>query len=105
MNQINAAKQRLFFALWPGDSVRSQLGEVSRQWTRRPIAEEKLHMTLVFLGDRDAEQRQCFVTRLRVLKPSRSYCSSITSGPGQDRASSGWAAVNPVKRCCNWCAS
>jgi len=60
VNQINAAKQRLFFALWPGDAVRSQLGEVSRQWTRRPIAEEKLHMTLVFLGDRDAEQRQCF---------------------------------------------
>ena len=52
--------QRLFFALWPNDSVRGQLAQAAHRWTRRPIADASLHMTLVFLGSRTLEERACF---------------------------------------------
>jgi RNA 2',3'-cyclic 3'-phosphodiesterase len=54
------ATQRLFFALWPDDKVRSQLAAAARRWTQHPIADTRLHVTLVFLGNRNAAERQCF---------------------------------------------
>lgn len=55
--------QRLFFALWPDDALRQQLVSRSKplvQTTRgRPVPVERLHITLVFLGDIDASQREC----------------------------------------------
>jgi 2'-5' RNA ligase len=45
---------RLFFALWPGDSVRAGLARWSRELHAlcggRIMAPEKLHVTLAFLG-------------------------------------------------------
>jgi len=55
-----AGTRRLFFALWPDGQVRAQLAEVSRHWTRRPVADDKLHMTLLFLGSRSEQERVCF---------------------------------------------
>jgi len=52
--------QRLFFALWPDDAVRERLVAASRQWSRHPVPEHNLHMTLVFLGDCTAAQRACY---------------------------------------------
>lgn len=52
--------QRLFFALWPDAAVRAQLAEASHRWTRRPVVDANLHMTLLFLGDCDLEQQCCF---------------------------------------------
>jgi len=52
--------QRLFFALWPDDEVRQRLAAASRQWSRHPVPEHNLHMTLVFLGDCTPEQRACY---------------------------------------------
>ena len=58
MNQ--AGSRRLFFALWPDAEVRAQLSAVARRWTRRPVADEKLHMTLIFLGQRNEQEVACF---------------------------------------------
>jgi 2'-5' RNA ligase len=55
-----AASRRLFFALWPDAEVRAQLAGVARRWTRRPVADEKLHMTLIFLGQRNEQNVACF---------------------------------------------
>jgi 2'-5' RNA ligase len=55
-----AATRRLFFALWPSAQVRAQLATVARGCSSRPVPEEKLHLTLVFLGQRDAQQTACF---------------------------------------------
>jgi 2'-5' RNA ligase len=45
---------RLFFALWPDEAVRKQLGKILReaslQHRGRPVQVENLHITLAFLG-------------------------------------------------------
>lgn len=46
--------KRLFFALWPDESLRSELIRVRDQlgWDRgKPVAPEKMHITLLFLGE------------------------------------------------------
>jgi 2'-5' RNA ligase len=48
------ATARVFFALWPSDSVRAALAHATRKAARacggRPVPEQNLHATLVFLG-------------------------------------------------------
>lgn len=57
-----SARQRLFFALWPGGVQREQL-EGYRPLLRgcggRPIRSENLHLTLAFLGNVDEATRKC----------------------------------------------
>lgn len=60
--------QRLFFALWPDDRVRSQLAAAARRWTQHSIAAANLHMTLVFLGNRTAVERQCFSEAVSTIR-------------------------------------
>jgi len=58
-----AARQRLFFALWPDDDTRSALARLARRRLRsgngRPIDARNLHLTLAFLGAVDAGFRVC----------------------------------------------
>jgi 2'-5' RNA ligase len=54
--------ERLFVALWPDDGVRAQLTQVCSRFALeggRVIASLNLHVTLVFLGNADAERRGC----------------------------------------------
>jgi RNA 2',3'-cyclic 3'-phosphodiesterase len=60
VNRSSEPTQRLFFALWPDEQVRARLADAARRWTRKPITDERLHLTLVFLGNRSAAERQCF---------------------------------------------
>jgi 2'-5' RNA ligase len=54
---------RAFFALWPGDGERRELHakavEVAARARGRAIAVEKLHLTLVFLGEIDERTVRC----------------------------------------------
>ena len=61
MNEQRESKKRLFFALWPDETTRSGLAKAARQWTRRPVPADNLHMTLQFLGACDAEQEACYI--------------------------------------------
>jgi 2'-5' RNA ligase len=52
-------KRRLFFALWPDPVTRKALAGVAHHWSRHPLADANLHMTLVFLGACDEPRQQC----------------------------------------------
>jgi 2'-5' RNA ligase len=60
MSVSRGETQRLFFALWPDNGVRRRLAELARQCSRRPVPEGNLHMTLLFLGERSRQERDCF---------------------------------------------
>ena len=55
--------QRLFFALWPNDVVREQLHRAGRRIHKqgKQVARDNLHITLVFVGSVNAEQRDCMI--------------------------------------------
>lgn len=60
-----AARQRLFFALWPDDAIRATLAalihtQICRNGHAVPAA--NLHITLAFLGNQSSEQRTCLET-------------------------------------------
>lgn len=53
---------RLFFALWPGERQREGLARAQRELPidrGRKTHPEDLHITLVFLGELEAERRAC----------------------------------------------
>ena len=56
---MTADRHRLFLALWPDPATRAQLAAAAKQWTRHPVPDANLHMTLVFLGSCDLEQWHC----------------------------------------------
>lgn len=53
---------RLFFALWPGPDAAARLAEVAAQLAARaggkPVAPARIHLTLAFLGEVAAPQRE-----------------------------------------------
>jgi 2'-5' RNA ligase len=61
MNERSEAREarpdrhRVFFALWPDDSTRSAISRATREAVRssggRPIAKDRLHLTVAFLGE------------------------------------------------------
>jgi 2'-5' RNA ligase len=50
-----ADRHRVFFALWPDDATRAAISRATRDAVRigggRPIAKERLHLTVAFLGE------------------------------------------------------
>lgn len=50
-----ADRHRVFFALWPEDATRAAISRATRDAVRssggRPIAKERLHLTVAFLGE------------------------------------------------------
>ena len=53
---------RLFFALWPDAEVRQQFASIAEQIPAkygRHVSACNLHITLVFLGNIDEEQKEC----------------------------------------------
>jgi len=59
---MTADLARLFFALWPGATVRGGLAAVQQRLPPdlgRAVRADNLHLTLVFLGATPASRRQC----------------------------------------------
>jgi 2'-5' RNA ligase len=48
-------RHRVFFALWPDDAVRAAISRATRDAVRssggRPIAKDRLHLTVAFMGE------------------------------------------------------
>jgi 2'-5' RNA ligase len=54
--------QRLFFALWPDETVQTRLRAAARALVppdARAIAADAVHLTLLFIGSADATRRAC----------------------------------------------
>nr|VFK59380.1 MAG: 2'-5' RNA ligase [Candidatus Kentron sp. TUN] len=53
--------RRLFFALWPTESIRKVLAEIARDVHCKglPVPTRNFHITLVFLGPVDANRQGC----------------------------------------------
>ena len=60
---MTAARQRLFFALWPDDDTRSALARLARSrlasGSARLVPAQNFHLTLVFVGSVDGDFRAC----------------------------------------------
>lgn len=59
--------QRLFFALWPSDAQRQAMVDwidaLGLGQQGRPVSEQNLHITLVFLGDTPLDRVDCIISR------------------------------------------
>lgn len=56
--------KRLFFALWPDEQIRRQLGAAFEHRAcsgARRVPECNLHLTLAYMGRSSAEQERCFI--------------------------------------------
>ncbi len=70
MNPDRTSHERLFFALWPGVSVRQQMVQrltsiQGKQNQGRLVKPDNLHMTLHFLGNIDVDRIDCFIKQAK----------------------------------------
>ncbi len=69
------AGQRLFFALWPEPALQRRLHALARatlpHGAGRLVLPENLHLTLVFLGQVDEDQRRCLEAAAGAVKTGR----------------------------------
>lgn len=69
---MTEARQRLFFALWPDAVLRERIAallpELARQGAQA-VAADNLHLTLAFLGNVTATQRDCMVRLAEDMRP------------------------------------
>lgn len=87
--------ERLFFALWPDDAVRERLVPLIAAYDGRPVLRENLHLTLVFLGDTDADARAS-CERAAGDVPFVPFELLITEVQWQRRRGIVWAAIAEV---------
>lgn len=95
MNGPGPGTRRLFFALWPDARVRAQLVALSRHWVRRPVADDKLHMTLLFLGRRNEQERACFCQAASKIR-CESFDLHLDYLSGWPRAGIQWLGTSQV---------
>lgn len=68
--------RRLFFALWPDDTLRSKIADwlASMDGVRgRPVAIDNWHLTLCFIGSADVNQQQCLEQAANVISDIPSF--------------------------------
>lgn len=90
--------ERLFVALWPDDGVRAQLAEACSRLSLqggRVIASQNLHVTIVFLGNADAERRVCIEQALGSVGGS-AFNLTFTHVEWRRRAGIVWLAADEV---------
>jgi len=63
---MSADARRLFFALWPTPEIQERMAEAARSHSIRGrlMRTERLHMTLLFLGDVDAGGQRAVTARI-----------------------------------------
>ncbi len=66
---------RIFFALWPDAGARERLeplaGELAARASGKPVPIAKVHLTLAFLGEVEADRIAAAVEAARTVRPAR----------------------------------
>ena len=94
--------QRLFFALWPDDSVRRAIGNLVATLPRprgaRAIRPQRFHVTVVFLGDFDPLSDAMLVAIQSAADAVRSRCFELSLDHVDSFARSrvGWLGTSSV---------
>ncbi len=69
---MNKPFERLFFALWPDDTLRAQIVETRKLIPGldqgRLLVAGNLHLTLHFLGNIDLDRIECFIRQARKVR-------------------------------------
>ena len=74
---LNSVAERLFFALWPTESVRLDLSQLSQVVTQtkgmvgKIISPPNWHITLAFLGDINVATKPCLEQAAATIKGQR----------------------------------
>ena len=66
--------RRLFFALWPDEATRERMAallKALRGARGRAVKAEKLHVTLAFIGNADADYHQCLESAAEEVQGAR----------------------------------
>lgn len=99
METQSLGTQRVFFALWPDDAVRTGLGLAARRMHRilhgRRTRDASLHLTLAFVGEVDIGD----LARLRVVPPSiaaGAFTLTLDHWDCWPRKRIGWAGPSDV---------
>lgn len=91
-----AARQRLFLALWPPTSVQETLAEQARQAVGRRrgrvLPAANLHVTLAFLGDTAPAKRACYELMADTLVGLPAFDLTLDQLVGHRRRGMLWAA-------------
>ena len=69
-NVERAPSLRLFYALWPDESTRTQLAALQTGITGRKVDIANLHLTLAFLGNQPSDSLALLAGLMQSLKPT-----------------------------------
>lgn len=89
---------RLFFALWPDEAVRKQLGEVANEIKEESLRYTKisnLHITLAFLGDVSASDQAVLMQLANKIQSSK-FCLELNRIGWWRKPGILWIAPNTV---------
>ena len=74
MSNERPETRRLFFALWPDEATRERMAALLatlRDTRGRAVKAEKLHVTLAFIGNADADYHQCLASAAQEVQAAR----------------------------------
>ena len=89
---------RLFFALWPDEAIRDRLNKIAQQFKDtkvRLVKKSNLHITLAFLGEVSALDRQALIENASTIK-SRPFELVLTRIGWWRQADILWIGTNLV---------
>ena len=90
-----SAQPRLFYALWPGPATRGALAALQAAVGGTPSRSDKLHLTMAFLGQREADELPMLKTILATL-PARAMTLVFDHYRQFPKAELSWAALRHV---------
>jgi 2'-5' RNA ligase len=89
---------RLFLAVWPDDAARARLDRLAQEVALvaqgKAVGREKIHLTLVFLGEVAREREEAIASVARAAAASEPFALMLDRVGSFRRARVGWAGAS-----------